>query len=69
MATIVERDIHHHHSDEDSSVGSIIVGLLAIVLIVGLALYAFQVYPFAGNASGDRLNVNIDTTVPATTNP
>lgn len=62
MTTIIERDVHHG-SNDDSSVASVIIGLLAIVLIVGLALYAFQVYPFA--ARNDRqIDVNIDADLP-----
>lgn len=62
MTTIVERDVHHHGSD-DSSVASVIIGLLAIVLIVGLALYAFQVYPFAARNNG-QIDVNVDADLP-----
>lgn len=62
MTTIIERDVHH---GEDSSVASVVIGLLAIVLIVGLALYAFQVYPFAANGANDgQIDVNVDADLP-----
>jgi hypothetical protein len=66
MTTIVERDVHHH--GEDSSVASVIIGLLAIVLIVGLALYAFQVYPFAAR-EGSTIDVNVNGDLPNPANP
>ena len=57
MDTIVERD-------SSSSGMTAVVAILAIVVIVGLALYALRIYPFNAFAENSEapptVNVNID---------
>jgi len=69
MATIIERDVHHHDSDSSSSSAAMIVGIVAIVIIVGLVLFALKIYPFSANTTGttgtNPINVNVNASLPA----
>lgn len=63
MATIIERDIHHSHdTGSDSSSAALIVGVVALIVIAGLALFFFQLFPFNGatSAANDGGTINID---------
>lgn len=66
MATIIERDVHHRSDADTSSAMSTIVAVLAVVLIVGFALYALQAFPFAANNTG---TTDIDVDLPNVTTP
>jgi len=69
MATIIERDVHHRSDADTSSAMSTIVAVLAVVLIVGFALYALQAFPFAANNTGTDVNVDLpDVTTPVVPN-
>jgi len=66
MATIIERDVHHRGDADASSAMNTVIAVLAVVLIVGFALYALQMFPFAANNTGTDINVNVpDVTTPA----
>ena len=56
MATVIERDLRPEPA-ADSSAVTLIVAVLAIVLIGGLALYALQVFPFAGRNAAGSTNI------------
>lgn len=68
MATIIEHDVQH-----DSGIASAmtaIVAIAAILLVVGIAMYILQVYPFserslADSATTRTVNVNIDRPLPS----
>ena len=64
MTTIIERDVNR--SDEGSSSGmTAIVGIIAILVIVGIALYMFRMYPTNANGgTNERTPVNINVTTP-----
>ncbi len=67
MATIIERDVHHSSGSDASAAMNTIIAVLAVVLIVGFALYALQVFPFAANNTGTNIDVdlpNVTTPVP-----
>lgn len=73
MATIIERDVHRSDADAASAMNTIIA-VLAVVLIVGFALYALQLFPFAARTpvgnGGSNINVDLpDVNAPAQTNP
>lgn len=64
MATVIERDIHHHDSSADSS-ATLIVTIVALVIIVGFALFFFQLFPFNNTANTDNGgSINIDANLP-----
>lgn len=69
MATIVEREIHHSHSGDtgDSSSAALVVGIVALVVIAGLALFFFQLFPFNGAApaANNGGSINIDANLPS----
>lgn len=68
MATIIERDVHHRSDDSASSAVNTIVAVLAVVLIVGFALYVLQMFPFAANNGATDINVDLpNVTTPAPT--
>ncbi len=70
MATIVEREIHHSHdAGSDSSSAALIVGIVALVIIAGLALFFFQLFPFNGAATtpNNGGSINIDADLPDVT--
>lgn len=59
MTTVIERDTG------GSSAVTMLVGIVAIVVILGLALYFFQVFPFAERDSGGTgIDVNIEGQIP-----
>lgn len=65
MTTIIERG--SHSGDTDSSATTVIVAVLAIVLLMGFALFMFRVFPFGNvpaNTDGGSINVNVDGQVP-----
>lgn len=59
MATIIERDVHHRSDSDASSAMNTVIAVLAVVLILGFALYALQVFPFAANNTGTDINVTV----------
>lgn len=64
MATLIEREIHHDHTTDngDSSAMTLIVTIIALVLIVGFALFFFRMLPFntgTANDSGGSININL----------
>lgn len=69
MATIVEREIHHaHDAGSESSATAMIVTVVALIAIVGFALFFFRMLPFAGTAdTGNGGSINIDADLPAPT--
>ena len=71
MATIVEREVHHSHGGDtgDSSSATLIVTIVALVLIVGFALFFFRLFPFnaAGTTTNDGGSINIDAELPTPT--
>ncbi len=71
MATIVEHEVHHVGSDagESSSIATMIVAVVALVLIVGFALFTFQLFPFNRAATTDDTggSININAEMPAPT--
>jgi|GEM_PF-2611578 len=85
MADPVIQERHYHSADrEDTTVMSTVLALLAVLLIVGFALYMFRVNPFGAGTTvpagtTNQYDVNVTTpsvttpaptdTVPTTTNP
>lgn len=71
MATIIERDIHHaHDAGSDSSAAAMIVTVVALIAIVGFALFFFRMLPFSGTTPAtDNGSINIDATIPTGTTP
>ena len=66
MATIVERDTG------TNSAMTMVVALVALVIIVGVILYAARVLPFAAPATtgGTTANpIHVDVNAPAPTTP
>lgn len=68
METIIERDVHRGNSDGTAMTG--IVAIIAIVFIVGVALYLFKVYPFNAPTQESiitppTVNVNLNDAPPA----
>lgn len=58
----------HHTDNADSGAASMAVVLVALLVIVGLAVFALRAFPLAGNsAAGDTMDINVD--VPAVTTP
>lgn len=65
MATIVEREVHHGHGDASDSSATLIVTIVALVLIVGFALFFFGLFPFnAASPTDTGGSINIDATLP-----
>ncbi len=59
MTTILERD-------SGSSSAILVVGLLAIVVLAGIAFFALRAYPFNGTVQpGNTLNIDLNDQVPA----
>jgi len=71
MATIIERDVHHRSDADASSAVNTIVAVLAVVLIVGFALYALQAFPFAGSNAGNNggAEIHVDANFPTAPAP
>ncbi len=65
MATIVERD------NGASSSMTMIVALIAIAAIIGIALYALNMFPGMMRTTPGSANnpINVDVNTPAPTNP
>lgn len=67
MATIIERDIHHaHDAGSDSSAVTMIVTVVALLAIVGFALFFFRLLPFgtATDTNNNRGSTTIDVRLP-----
>jgi hypothetical protein len=69
MADPIVEERHYHRADhtEDTSVMSTVLALLAVLLIVGFALYVFRVYPFnagVANPAGTNNQYDINVTTP-----
>lgn len=58
----------HHHATDDSGSASLAVILVALLVIVGLAIFALRALPLQGNtgSSGDT-DINVD--LPSVTTP
>ena len=70
MATIIERDVHHaHDAGSESSATAMIVTVVALIAIVGFALFFFRMLPFAGTGAdtGNGGSINIDADLPTGT--
>ena len=71
MTTIIERDVNR--SSDDSSASTMLVAVIAIVVIVGFALFMFKFLPLNDNAAGTRgtidVNVMDKTPTPTPANP
>jgi hypothetical protein len=69
MTTIIER---RGSSEGDSSMSSVLVAVIAIVVILGFALFMFRVLPFGQNAGGGTdsgtIDVNVEGQIPTGTN-
>lgn len=65
MATIIERDVSRG-DDGMSSMMTAIVGIIAILAIIGVALYVFRLYPAAAPAEnpGTPIDINVETPAP-----
>lgn len=65
MATIIEHDIQ-----QDSSISSALVTIfafIAILFVIGMGLYALQMYPFNVFATSiPSVNVNVTSSLPGT---
>lgn len=64
MTTIIER---HSASDETSSASTMLVAVIAIVVILGFALFMFRYLPLDNPSSGGTIDVNVQDVTP--TNP
>lgn len=64
MTTIIER---RGNSDEASSASTMLVAVIAIVVIVGFALFMFRYLPLNNPGSGGTIDVNVQDVTP--TNP
>lgn len=71
MATIIERDVHHDSGNSNSA--GAIVAIVAVVIIVGLALFVLRFYPLgttrAPSTGTTPLNINVQGQLPGATNP
>ncbi len=64
MTTIIERN---GASDETSSASTMLVAVIAIVVILGFALFMFRYLPLDNPSSGGTIDVNVQDVTP--TNP
>ncbi|MBP9773303.1 MAG: hypothetical protein KBD00_01580 [Candidatus Peribacteraceae bacterium] len=66
MTTIVERD-----TNTSSSAMTMIVAIIAIAAIIGIALYALNMFPglMRTTPGSDNNPINVDVNTPAPTNP
>ncbi len=64
MATVIERDVHHGHDASDSS-ATLIVTIVALVVIVGFALFFFGLLPFNAATTDNGGSINIDANLPS----
>lgn len=75
MATIIERDVHHHSdgtNNDASSAMTVLIMIVAIAVIAGLALFALRAYPFNSGApatGSNPVDINVEGTIPVNTNP
>ncbi len=68
MATIIERDVHR---DGDSSASTMLIGVIAIALIIGMGFFMYNFLPMTENGTGTRgtIDVNVTDKTPPATNP
>ena len=64
MDTIIERDVHTDRNDTSSAMASI-VGIIAILAIVGIGMYILRIYPMNSPANTAQNPVNINVNIPA----
>ena len=67
MDTIIERDVQHDSGNASALTG--IVAIIAILLVVGLAFYTLQIYPFnrvspADSTATPSINVHLNGALP-----
>ncbi|MDD5055535.1 MAG: hypothetical protein PHZ00_04690 [Candidatus Peribacteraceae bacterium] len=72
MENTIKHDVHRDHTATSSL--PIIVAIIAILVVIGIALYALQVYPFNTQADTDMrtfpsVNTDLDGTSRSTNFP
>ncbi len=70
MTTIIERDVSRG-DDGISSMMTAIVGIIAILAIIGVALYVFKLYPTNNTDTTPTrtpIDINVNTPAPVESN-